>query len=214
MTNARLPISPALSLRPSIRPVARTSDIDFDKIPSPRPKTPSQRNARNGIPGPSSAVKTSALKYTRIPEPDSGSPDPGDQDTGMSPDLFDDYAPQNSRSPPQSKSFGRIEADEDDDEQEQEVFPYGTPLKNKKGKGKQRATLYEEPDQDAVEDGIAQELEDVDSDDNEEIEPEPQEPVKKDKTVAKNPRKPQTESRSRKENRCVLFASLRLLYLS
>ena len=114
LANARPAVSPAKSNRSSFRPVARTSDIDFDKIPSPRPNSSSRKStARNSVAGPSSPSK-----YTRSfqPEPNSGSPD---QDDGMGPDPFDDYAPQENRSPgkvsPRKTSFRGIEQEEDDD---------------------------------------------------------------------------------------------------
>ena len=114
LANARPAVSPAKSNRSSFRPVARTSDIDFDKIPSPRPNSSSRKStARNSVAGPSSPSK-----YTRSfqLEPNSGSPD---QDDGMGPDPFDDYAPQENRSPgkvsPRKTSFRGIEQEEDDD---------------------------------------------------------------------------------------------------
>ena len=146
--------------------MARTSDIDFDRIPSPRPNTSLQRN---GVLRPSSA-------------------------------SFDDYAPQESPPPAQSsprrKSFGVIEQEEEEEEEEP---LHETP--SKKGKGK-RKTPYEEPDQDTVEDEIAQELEDVglDSDDNEELPPSPD--LKKAQAERKNPpTKTKTQSKTKKENR-------------
>ncbi|KAF8801665.1 hypothetical protein BYT27DRAFT_7173908 [Phlegmacium glaucopus] len=210
LVDARPPVSPARSLRTqsSVRPVARTSDIDFDKIPSPRPNTSLQRNARNSVvPGPSRASRI----YE--PEPDTGSPDPGDQND-MGPDPFDNYSPQESRSPHQvspRKSFARIEEDQDEDEgegedgQEEEADAMqDTPSKSKQDKGKRKTALHEEPDQD-VEDEIAQELEDVgsdrDSEDDMEVEQEPQPSVKKVKGEVKNPHKAPTESKTKKENR-------------
>lgn len=194
LANARPAASPAKSSRSSFRPVARTSDIDFDKIPSPRPNILSQKSARNGVAGPSSASK-----YMRIsqPEPDSGEPDPGDR--------FDDYEPRENQSPdqvsPRRKSFGGIEQEDDDDEGEQEEEePPESPLK--RDKGKRKSVLYEEPDQDGVEDEIAQELENVglgpDSDDDQEVE-DPRPPVKKAKIDSKN-QKGQTQSKRKKEN--------------
>ena len=183
--------------------MARTSDIDFDKIPSPRPNTSSQKRARNGVPGPSSASKYMRMSLL---EPNSGSPDSGDQDNGIGPDPFDDYAPRENQSPDQVSSrrtsFGRLEQEEDDDEdaQEEEEPPQETP--SKRDKGKRKAVPHEEPDQDDVEDEIAQELENVglglDSDVDQETE-EPRPPVKKTRTEGKN-QKAQTQSKTKKEN--------------
>lgn len=166
--------------------MARTSDIDFDKIPSPRPNTSSQKSTRNSLAGPSSASKYLPISQ---PEPNSGSPDPGDQDNGMD---FDDYAPRENRSSsevsPRRKSFGGIEQEEDNDEsgQEEENLQESP---SKRDKGKRKAALYEEPDQDDVEDEIAQELENVELDDD------PPPPVKKIKT----------DSKKKKENKRMYY---------
>ena len=154
----------------------------------------------------------------RNPQPDSGSPNSGDQDNGMGPDPFDDYAPQENRSPgevsPRRKSFGVIEqeADEDEDGQEEEELQQETP--SKRDKGKRKAALYEEPDQD-VEEEIAEQLDNVglgmDSDDDQK---EPQPPVKKPKTDVKN-QKGQTQSKKKKENIGMLLSyMLKLISLT
>jgi centromere protein C len=210
LTDTQPAFSPAKSRRSSFRPVARTSDIDYDKIPSPRPNTSSRKSARNSIAGPSSASKQRKSQ----PEPNSGSPDPGDQDNGMGPDPFDDYAPRENRSPgevsPRRKSFGGIEQEEDEEEEEEP--PQETP--SRRDKGKRKAAVYEEPDQD-VEEEIAQELENVglemDSDDDQEVE-EPQPPVKKTNTDVKN-QKSQTQSKRKKENIGMLLSESYILKL-
>lgn len=137
------------------------------------------------------------------PEPRENSPDLGDQDNGMGPDPFDDYTPQENRSPgvsPRRKSFGGIEKEEDEDEDEDG-----------------QEALNEGPDQDDVEDEIAQELENVrsglDTDDDQEVE-EPPPPVKKTKTDGKN-QKGQTQSKRKKENIGMLLSYiLKLISLS
>ena len=191
--------------------MARTSDLDFDKIPSPRPNTLSHKSARNGLAGPSSASK-----YTRVSqlEPNSDSPDPGNQDYGMGADPLEDYAPQENRytsASPRRKSFGGIEQEEDEDEggQEEEEIPQESPSRDK---GKRKAALHED-----VEDEIALELENVelglDSDDDQEVE-ESRPPVKKTKTDRKN-QKSQTQSKGKKENIGMLLSYiLKLIPLS
>ena len=146
--------------------MARTSDIDFDKIPSPRPTTSSQRNGRH--------YPSSPLKPRRVPEPtpDSGSSDPADQD----PDLFDDYAPQESLSPP--ASLRRKDADEDQQEEE------GEPSQKSQSPEKvfpRRKTF-----------GRIEQEEDEDDDEQEEIEEPPQR--------KKPPPKTKTQSKAKKEN--------------
>ncbi|KAF8163706.1 Mif2/CENP-C like-domain-containing protein [Crassisporium funariophilum] len=209
LTNLRPPSTPSSSRnRSSIRPVARTSDIDYDKIPSPRPTNSMQRNARNGGPGPSSLSRSMRVSD---PEPPSDSPDEaGDYDNGQDQD-FDDYAPQEGHSPPRSSprrtSFGRIEQDQDDEDegQEQEEPPHNTPLKSKQDKGKRKAERYEEPErEEEVEDEIAQGLEDVDlgpdPDEEEDDDTTPQPPSKKPKKEVMR-EQPSTKSRTKKENR-------------
>jgi len=92
-------------------------------------------------------------------------------------------------------------------QEEEAGFSQETPSKSKQGKGRQ---LYEDPDQD-VEDEIAQELENVgfgpDSEDDEEVEQERQPPTKKTKADIKNSQRTQTQSKTKKENRCVLFTA-------
>ena len=117
----------------------------------------------------------------------------------MGADPLEDYEPQENRSPsasPRRKSFGGIEREEDEDEggQEEEETPHETPSRDK---GKRKAALYED-----VENEIAEELENVelrsDSDDDQEVE-ESQPPVKKTKTDSKN-QKGKTQSKGKKEN--------------
>ena len=154
------------------------------------------------------------------PELNSGSPDPDDQDNGIGPDPLDDYSPRENRPgqvSPRRKSFGGIEQEEDDDEggQEEEEPPQELPLK--RDKGKRKAALYEEPDQDDVEDEIAQELENVglgvdnDNDDDQEVE-DPRPPFKKTKTEGKN-QKGQTQSKRKKENIGILLSYILKLIL-
>ncbi|KDR73744.1 hypothetical protein GALMADRAFT_251561 [Galerina marginata CBS 339.88] len=226
LMNLRPPTTPTTAgrSRSSIRPVARTSDVDFDKIPSPRPHSSAQRTAKLGAAGPSSLRKS-----RREPEPEAdseseneaaGDYNGGDYDMDQDPGGFDDYGPQedsppNQRTPRQS-NFGRIEEEdeEQEEEEEEEEPPQETPTRNRPDKGKKKAVREETPDQEEeVEDEIAQGLEDVglgpDSEE-EQSEQEPEPPVKKTKVAqdkkgkaVAEQKKPvsKTSTKSKKENR-------------
>ncbi|CAA7271041.1 unnamed protein product [Cyclocybe aegerita] len=208
LINMRPPSTPTTAgrNRSSGRPVARTSEVDFDEIPSPRPLASSQRTMKNGGPGPSNLSRSTRA---REPESESESPDegPGDYGGGDYGD-FDDYGPQENspeQQSPRRTSFGQIE---EDDEEPEEEEPKQTPKgKGRHDKGKRRAEREpsEEHEEEEVEDEIAQGLEDVglgaDTDEEEETTPKP--PPRKVKVDEKpkrtSPRK--TQSQSKKENK-------------
>jgi centromere protein C len=227
LVNMRPPTTPTTAGRrkSSIRPVARTSDVDFDKIPSPRPLHSTQRSSKNAGPGPSSL---SHSVRAREVEPDSDSPneDAGDiygDYNNMDNGGFDDYAPDETRTPTQAsaqkkKSFGRIDEDVEESEgeegggQESEPEPEPEPpqesrSKQKQVNGKQKAPAREpseESQEEEFEAEIAQGLEDVglDPGSDEEEEETPQPPPKKAKVVPeKKPPGPKTASRGKKENK-------------
>lgn len=214
LVSMRPPATPptAGGRRSSIRPVARTSDIDYDKIPSPRPL---QRASRNAASGPST-LSRSVLARDIEPEPDSDSPneDAGDfydeQTQNMDDAGFEDYAQENT--PTQASvanhSFGRIDEDEDEDEEEQgqELTPQPEPPKSTK---KRPPPPPREPSQseEEIEAEIAQGLEDVglgnDTVDEYEEEEEAPPPPKKTKISQEKKVTHKTDSRSKKENRPV-----------
>ena len=115
--------------RSSIRPVARTSDVDFDKIPSPRPLNSTQRSSRNAGPGPSSLSKSIRARESTPDDPqddEEGHYDYQEDDMGNG---FGDYGPQETPPDPDSspkrgrgrpKSFSRIEEDDEEQDEEQE----------------------------------------------------------------------------------------------
>ena len=217
--------------RSSNRPVARTSDVDFDKIPSPRPLSSTQRSGQNARPGPSSLSKSIRAREST---PDNAQDEGGHYDY-QEDDMgngFGDYAPQET--PPESspkrgrgrpRSFNRIEEDNEEQDEEQDEEPdeeqeqeqeddedrEKTPTQPKRDKGKNRAVREEsrEPSE-GVEDEIAQGLEDVglgpgSDEEEEDIDQEPEPPVKKARV--ESPKKPgrKTKSTSKKENRGAFF---------
>ncbi len=213
LANMRPAITPpAVGRRSSIRPIARTSDVDFDQIPSPRPMSSAQRTAGNR-PGPSNLSKSTS--YRGI-DPASESPDEGGAfGEGDHDQNFDDYGPQENDFSvgdiPRQSSFSRI--DQDDDDQEEEEDQESTPKpssRHGKGKGKEksresREELHEEDEE--FEDEIAQGLGDVDLQPQSDASQE-ERPVKKSKRdVDKNG--VETASRKKKENKRMFH---RLLY--
>lgn len=233
LANLRRPTTPTTAgrSRPSMRPVARTSDVDFDRIPSPNPPNLTRRSAANGGPGPSSLRKS-----IREPTPQSDPASESDNEPagdyggggGYDEGGFDDYGPQESpedQRTPRQAVFSRIEEEDenenedqdqsrnwdrsDDNQAHQEMDE--TPTKNRKGK---RKAVQDDPRYDEdVENEIAQGLDDVglgsEREEEEEERASPP-PVKKTKvarenkkvvTTTTNSTKPKTQTRSKKENR-------------
>ncbi|TEB18934.1 hypothetical protein FA13DRAFT_1744891 [Coprinellus micaceus] len=199
LTNVRPPTTPTANGRSgssSSRPVARSSNVDFDKIPSPRP-----RKAANAGPGPSN-LSRSYIPRNRQPSSEPEDDMDVDDDAGGGGGDNDQEEEQGrGRSSPRRTSFNQMNHDDDDDDDdENEPFndfpeePYEepsfqeperagseTPRPKKSEKGKGRAVQQESED-DQVEDDIARGLSDVNgthySDDDEpEPEPEPAEPT-------------------------------------
>ena len=111
-------------------------------------------------------------------------------------DPFDDYAPQEGQ-----PSFGRIEAEEDEEEDRQEEEE-----EDRQGEdGEDRQEDEEEYGQEEEEDRQEELPQHTPSKyrPDEEEEQEPQPPVKKAKTEVKKPQKSQTQSTTKKENRCM-----------
>ena len=209
-------------VRLTSRPVARTSDVDFDRIPSPKAR--SQSKANYG-PGPSNLSKSISRRHV---EPESDSPDEGggyddggqdnvDMDMDDGNGGFDDYGPQESSPTPRRRtskqtSFTQMDQDDDEEEGEEDEPHEETPTKNKRDKGKGRAVVEEEQEDEEVENDIANGLEDVEQghySDDEEGEEEPEVRPKAKKVKLPEETKPRTETRSRgkKENKRQFFYS-------
>ncbi|KAI0273529.1 Mif2/CENP-C like-domain-containing protein [Gloeopeniophorella convolvens] len=163
----------------SSRPVARGSDVDFDAVPSPRPRKSGASSARRSSLG----------------LPNSYAPDPEDDmpfDDGGGGDLFEedmDIEESESRSKFSVRQAtprrpGPPNIDEDESEAEEEEAASRSRLK---GKAKATDEVVEEEDDNAVEEEIANGLDDVDMQPVDEEE-EAEEPPPKKKAPEKKPR--------------------------
>ncbi|KAI6045641.1 Mif2/CENP-C like-domain-containing protein [Pisolithus marmoratus] len=137
----------------SLRPLPRSSIVDYDQLPSPRhhPDTPSARKSLTNGARPSPLTKSYAAPD---PEPDMEPPD--SQNYADAPETQVDDGP----------GYGHIS---DESEEAAEVAEEVTPSPRRSNKGKQRATPDEVQDHhgDGVEDDIARGLEGVENDPDE-----------------------------------------------
>jgi centromere protein C len=221
--NSRHPATPSNSSRagPSSRHMPRTSDVDFDKVPSPRPRG----SIRKSVGHTSGLGPSNLSKSVRARDLNSDS-DPLDNDYGgMDNNGLDDYSPQaggsGGRSTHHETSFTMMDQDDDDDddrdqhnghggdEEGDHQSPLPPPLRRDKGKERALSEVPEEVEEE-VEDDIAQGLEEVEqvaSDEDEEVgeeehpEPEPRRSKKAKFAVeeVKQPGRPR--GKSKKENR-------------
>ncbi|KAK0496788.1 Mif2/CENP-C like-domain-containing protein [Armillaria luteobubalina] len=185
IANTRKPATPSSSRRigSSSRPVSRVSDVDFDRVPSPRLQS-SRSNGR----GRSRLSETVTAHDLEDEELEQSEHQDGD---AMDNGDYDDFG-QDDEASPQQTSFMEMDLTADD------VLPTVTSAKKSK-KGKQRVTV-EEPDED-IEAGIAHELEQLD---REPPSDEDEEPYQKKVRVEKAKKKAiSTSSRRLKENRSV-----------
>ncbi|KAJ7029408.1 Mif2/CENP-C like-domain-containing protein [Mycena alexandri] len=179
--NARPPNTPR-----NQRPISRTSEVDFDQVPSPR----THSSARRSTPGPSRLAAQQLLEQ----DEDDNDFDGGGNDT-YGGDNDNDYGVHNPGDSPRQLSFTEMDT-RDDEEEEDDEPPVSSP---KRGKGKARAVEQD------VEDDIARGMDDVDmgAPESDEEPPAPKSPPKKAlppvKAKAKPPPKP--ASSTRKENR-------------
>ncbi|KAF8077557.1 Mif2/CENP-C like-domain-containing protein [Lyophyllum atratum] len=165
--NSRQPVTPISNRNgSSSRPVTRTSDIDFDQVPSPRSQGAARKSTGySSGPGPSRLSNSfHAQDFERDSEEE-------DDDEGHRDARDYDDGPGEGDSP-QGTSF--MQMDQDDDDEEPEADHNGVPddeepeeetpppsAKQRKGKG--RAALPDVPEEreSEVEDEIAKGLEDV-----------------------------------------------------
>ncbi|KAG6853030.1 hypothetical protein C0991_007401 [Blastosporella zonata] len=181
----------------SSRAVARTSDINFDSIPSPR------SGRKSTGPGPS--------RLSNSFRGDDAQDDSDDDDNDPGHGYGGDYDDQPGGSGEHGgTSFQDMDQDDDEQQEELEEEPEeeAQPTPSKRDKGKGRATLPDVPEErdSEVEDEIAQALEDVRySDDEVSVEEEPQPSPRRAKKakIAEDPPKASRpkNAKVKKENR-------------
>ncbi|KAJ6499184.1 Mif2/CENP-C like-domain-containing protein [Mycena sanguinolenta] len=204
-SNTRPPNTPRTA-----RPIARTSEVDFDQVPSPRSPRP------NG-----SARRTPRPSRLIIQEPPQENDE--DDDGGGGFDSYNGNEDYGDGDSPRQASFTEMDTRNDDDDDEEDDGPVPTPKKpspkkpspkkpSPKKKGKEKAaTPAPEPAQNDsdMEDDIARGMDDVDLDppeEDEEDEPVRPSPKKKGPKEKKKQNPPKTitttvQSRRQKENR-------------
>ncbi|KAF5365797.1 hypothetical protein D9615_010691 [Tricholomella constricta] len=165
--NSRQPVTPTSARNGvSTRPVTRTSDIDFDQIPSPRSRG-SARKSTGYISGPGPSRLSNSFRAQDV-EDDLEEDDHADHNhSGYHGDQASGSGEHDS---PQGTSFMAMDQDDDDSGPEaghngvpddEEPEEEEEPLTARRDKGKGRAPLSdvaEEPESE-IEDEIAQELE-------------------------------------------------------
>ncbi|KAG2067490.1 hypothetical protein BDR04DRAFT_1144288 [Suillus decipiens] len=173
----------------SSRSVPRTSEIDFDEVPSPRMRTaPSRRESTVNGAGPSVLSKSFSVyndthEHTSASDPEF---EPANQDF--------DYDPPPNDSPPRTgASLNEINQDGEDEDDAAEVEREMTSQVKKvdKGKGKQRADVeVEKEEENRIDEDIAKGLEEVENAPDEEDEDPPPKKSRKEKPKEQKQKKP------------------------
>jgi centromere protein C len=199
----------------SSRRTTRTSDVDFDQLPSHRPR----KSGANGSP-----LRPSSLSQSHLPDPE---PDDDHDQGGMDGDFEDygpqedDYAPQNDT--PRRSSFTQIDRDEEDEDGDLDNAQADpeSPIRNSsKDKGNGRAQIPDSEDNQpdpAMEDAIAQGLEDVEldvpSEDEDELPRSKKPRTEKQAQKSKTPRGRSQKREKVERERSRMSDSTYLLYL-
>ncbi|KAF7778435.1 hypothetical protein Agabi119p4_2780 [Agaricus bisporus var. burnettii] len=214
LSSARIPSTPTLrNTSGSSRPVARSSEVDFDDIPSPRTRSSISRSAKAG---PSGLSKFTVFQDT-LPDSDSDN-EPADfgdygndMDVSGTTDMNGNFEAEGSLPPspvqessPRRKSFSQIDQDLDNQEAgESEPPPSESPPRLDKGKRKAVLEDIQEGDEDGEEDEereeneIANGLDDLDDEPENNSSPASKKQRVREEEPAKKPR----ARRSKKENR-------------
>ena len=215
LSNAQIPSSPTLRNNSgSSRPVARSSEVNFDDIPSPRSRTSVSGSAKARSSGLSKSFTApqSGLDSDSDNEPLHHGDYDNNFDISGTTDLNGDFGPQDSppqspalqRSTPRRRSFTQIDQDLNDQEEEEEdqMKEQGTEQLEelpKILKGNQLFRLKDTEDEDLeVAEEITQGLHDLE---NEEEEQAPSPPPKKKQRVFEEKPKKLEISKKKKENR-------------
>ncbi|PFH48491.1 hypothetical protein AMATHDRAFT_65332 [Amanita thiersii Skay4041] len=205
------------------RLVARTPGVDFDKVPSPRPRSAPRRSAISAASGPSRLSVASTFR-DESPGLARGTSAANRSAFYGRPSMngfnhHDDESPEPEPDSPQETSFLQMDQDDDDDDEDNEPFQepdlpddleeirHSTPPKQKSDKGKGRAVIQDDSD-DEIE--VAHDLDNDMSavmDIDEPIEdPDPTPKPKKTKAVREKPtstsdKQEKPVKRSKKENK-------------
>ncbi|OAX41543.1 hypothetical protein K503DRAFT_767558 [Rhizopogon vinicolor AM-OR11-026] len=182
----------------SSRSVPRTSAIDFDEVPSPRMRSaPSRRaSAVNGA-GPSALSKSFSVYNDAHDQDQDLAPDPDFEPANQD---FDYEPPMNETPSRTGISFNHVNNDDEEEDDAAEVEEEVTSRAKKVNKGKQRAVAaVEEQDETAVEDDIAQGLEEIENapDEEEGEEDPPPKKLRKDDQKEQKPKKPRARAPKR-----------------
>lgn len=204
LVNLLPPISPpTLRRKSSIRPIARTSDVDFDRIPSPRPISSLHKSLVNGGgPGPSTLSQSRSYREPESLAPttdDGGEYDGGGGDGDQT--MFDDHGREEDTLDRGTTSFSQIDQDDEEEEEEEEDHePTPKPTRQQKGKGKDISRQEMRDQDEEMENEIAQGLDGVEleSDASQEMPP-----VKRSKSAAETGGR--KGNQSKKENRGMRF---------
>ncbi|KAI0647465.1 Mif2/CENP-C like-domain-containing protein [Trametes meyenii] len=205
----------------SSRPVAHTSDVDFDEVPSPRASPSYAASTRKSLPHNRSirSPGPSRLSHSTVLQEDSdsdsaggGALDYGDYGNNMD-DQDDDprditITPRTAQASSRRTTFAQIEQETDEEAKVEEEIDYDR-SPSAKARGKQRASyLSPPPPEDDMEPEIEQGLQEVEQELLEEDEGEEEPPSrrgKKGKEAApkvsgkENPTKPREKPQPRKK---------------
>lgn len=194
----------------SSRSVPRTSDIDFDEVPSPRMRSaPSRRASTVNGAGPSALSKSFSV-YNDTPGQDPA-PDPDFEPANQD---FDYEPPENDTPSRAGVSFNHANYEDEEENDAAEVEEVVASRAKSVNKGKQRAVVEaEQQEEDGIEDDIAQGLEEVENgpDEEEEVEEDPPpKKFRKDNQKEQKPKKP----RARAPKRAITMTEESTFYLA
>ncbi|KAI0053927.1 hypothetical protein FA95DRAFT_1551703 [Auriscalpium vulgare] len=205
--NARQPAKPSSVGRAgsSSRPLPRSSDVDYDQVPSPRPRySVADRSRRSSVFGVASAGPSHLSQSMVAQDEDDGYELPFDDggDEGFEEEPIRYSQSSAGRNLSRRASFTQLGRDEDEEGEDvapedevEESMRARSNQSNWKGKGKATEDYQED---DEVEDEIARGMEDVEMQqypEDEQPEDEVAPPPKRKKTAAEEKKKPRGKSK-------------------
>ena len=169
--NASRPSAPSSANRSTVSSRAgnRSSIIDYDSIPSPRPSTSSQRTRLNGTSTPKARVRSNLSQVVPSSAEEEDEEDKNDDSLGHvlgnNTDEFEP-PPMEFDSPEQNRSFTEMEHEGDEQGLEPPRATISSPPSARRaGKAKRKEPT---PDEDLVEDEIGRGLDEIENMANEE----------------------------------------------